>query len=204
MSGLVGVEILRATAHQRMPWKNGGGETLEVVVSPPSATLDTLDWRISMAVVAQDGPFSLFPGIDRTLCILDGAGLELDFGADGVHTVTAGSTPLRFAADRPVQARLLDGTITDLNVMTRRGRYQHTVRRLVLDGAQPTETTVTAPALLLCEHGRMHCTVDGATLALDARDAVLIRDAKGSLRLSAAAVSAAAAVYLIELELQSA
>jgi environmental stress-induced protein Ves len=194
-----GLEILRAGAHQRMPWKNGGGETFEIAVSPPGATLDSLEWRISMAVVAQDGPFSLFPGIDRTLCILDGAGMELHFSADDVQTLTAESAPLHFAADVAVQAHLLAGTITDLNVMTRRERFVHRVARMALD-TQPTPIVVASPTLLLCGHGAVACDVDGGSVQLDARDALLIRDAAGSLRINVAAASAGASLYLIELE----
>ncbi len=197
------MQILRAAAHRRMPWKNGGGETFEIAVSPPDATLDTLDWRVSMAVVTQDGPFSLFPGIERTLCILDGPGLQLDFGNDGgTHTVTPDTAPLRFAADRPVHARLLAGTITDLNVMTRRGRYRHAVRRLPLD-AQQTLTTTAAeqPLLVLCERGSARCTIAGDTdIQLDARDCVLIRAASGPISFSAAASTATASLFLIELQ----
>lgn len=36
------------------------------------------DWRISMATVATDEPFSIFPGIDRTLSILDGEDVACD------------------------------------------------------------------------------------------------------------------------------
>ena len=61
------MRILRAPDYRVMPWKNGGGTTTEVAVSPEGAGLDHFDWRISMARVEQDGPFSTFPGIDRTL-----------------------------------------------------------------------------------------------------------------------------------------
>ncbi len=44
-----------------MPWKNGGGETAEIAVFPPSADLSEFGWRISMATVSSDGPFSAFP-----------------------------------------------------------------------------------------------------------------------------------------------
>ncbi len=71
------MKLYRAHDHKRMPWKNGGGETVEIAVFPPGAGVDDFDWRISMATVASDGPFSIFPGIDRTLSILDGAGLSL-------------------------------------------------------------------------------------------------------------------------------
>ena len=56
-----------------MPWKNGGGTTIEIAVSPHGAGLDDFDWRVSMAHVASHGPFSLFPNIDRTLAVLSGA-----------------------------------------------------------------------------------------------------------------------------------
>src|SRR5690606_36029934 len=117
------------------------------------ATLDTMDWRISMAVVAQDGPFSIFPGIDRTLCILDGQGMELDFGEDGgKRTVTGHAAPFHFPADLPLRARLLDGAITDLNVMSRRGHYRHSVDRLLIDGRLTLEIAA-HQSLLFCEHG---------------------------------------------------
>ncbi len=38
-----------------MPWKNGGGVTTEICVSPPSGAFD---WRVSIATVNADGPFS--------------------------------------------------------------------------------------------------------------------------------------------------
>ena len=69
--------VLRAADHRTMPWKNGGGSTTEIAAAPDGAGIDAFDWRVSMAVVAADGPFSEFPGIDRTLSILDGSGLIL-------------------------------------------------------------------------------------------------------------------------------
>jgi environmental stress-induced protein Ves len=58
------MRILRAENYRRMQWKNGGGETAEIAVSPDSAGLDDFDWRISMATgQASGGPFSMpFPG----------------------------------------------------------------------------------------------------------------------------------------------
>ena len=50
-------------------WKNGGGSTTEIAVFPPDAGFDDFDWRVSLATVAADGPFSAFPGIERTLAM---------------------------------------------------------------------------------------------------------------------------------------
>lgn len=192
------MKVLRATDYQRMPWKNGGGETFEIAVSPPGATLDTLEWRISMAVVAQDGPFSMFPGIDRTLSILDGRGVELDFGADGgTRTVSRDTAPFYFPADLPVYARLLAGAVTDLNVMTRRDRYRHSVDRLVVDEVLTLDIK-TDHSLLFCENGKVSCTVAGqAEMHLGARDCALLSAAPGVLKLSTPQSSAS--VYLIQL-----
>jgi uncharacterized protein len=72
------MEVRRHQDYRRMPWKNGGGETAEIAVFPEGATLDDFDWRISMATVSADGPFSLFPGVDRTLSVLEGDGPIID------------------------------------------------------------------------------------------------------------------------------
>ncbi|HEV7334377.1 MAG TPA: HutD family protein [Bosea sp. (in: a-proteobacteria)] len=124
------MRIIRAADCRTMPWKNGGGTTTEIAVSPDGASLSDFDWRISMAHVGQDGPFSSFPGIDRTLSVLTGAGITLAFG-DGEHVrLDRSSAPYPFAADRAVEGVLVDGAIDDLNVMSRRGRWRHRVERL--------------------------------------------------------------------------
>ncbi|WP_442165592.1 HutD family protein, partial [Rhizobium leguminosarum] len=46
---------MRAGDHKRMPWKNGKGETVEIAVFPPGASINDFDWSISMATVAEDG-----------------------------------------------------------------------------------------------------------------------------------------------------
>lgn len=125
--------LLRNSDHRRMPWKNGGGETVEVIVHPEGASLTDFGWRVSMATVASDGPFSVFPGIDRTLAVLSGDGMELSIEGLGERLLTPQSTPLAFPADAPTSARLTGGPITDLNVMTRRGAFRHTLVRHVVE-----------------------------------------------------------------------
>lgn len=118
-----------------MPWKNGGGETVEVIVHPEGAGLSDFGWRVSMATVASDGPFSVFPGIDRTLAVLSGDGMALSIEGLGDKLLTPVCAPLAFPADAPTSARLTNGQITDLNVMTRRGAFRHTLRHHVVDAA---------------------------------------------------------------------
>jgi environmental stress-induced protein Ves len=129
------MRLIRTSEYRHMPWKNGGGETTEILVSPAGASLDQFDWRISMAKVASAGPFSLFPGVDRTLTVLEGKGLDLALKGRGDVRLDCGSMPFAFPADLPVEANLVEGPIEDLNVMTRRGRFTHRVVRLQADKA---------------------------------------------------------------------
>jgi uncharacterized protein len=127
------MQIVRSTNYRRMPWKNGGGETREIVASPANATLDSMDWRVSLATVASDGPFSVFKGVQRTLCVIRGAGIQLQTGDRAPVDLHVTSDPYTFDGETATSACLLDGSIEDLNVMTRRGRYRHDAHRLVFN-----------------------------------------------------------------------
>lgn len=126
------MRIIRSTDYRRMPWKNGGGETVEIAISPEGASLDAFDWRISMAHVASSGPFSRFPGVDRTLAVLDGAGIRLDVAGRGTVTLGRETPPFAFSGDDRAAAELLDGPIDDLNAMTRRASHRHRLSRVSL------------------------------------------------------------------------
>ncbi|BCG95179.1 HutD/Ves family protein [Mesorhizobium sp. 131-2-1] len=141
------MRILRAAGYRVMPWKNGGGTTTEVAVSPDGAGLDDFDWRVSMARIEAGGAFSSFAGIDRTLCVLEGQGIVLDIAGGAPAELTAASAPFSFPADVPTGAVLISGPITDLNVMTRRGRMAHTVERLTV--AAPLEIEAEADTTLV-------------------------------------------------------
>jgi uncharacterized protein len=120
------MDIVRFADLTPAPWKNGGGETTGIAVWPPDASLHAFDWRISMATVARDGPFSMFPGIDRTLAVLKG-GLKLKFADRPTLVLTPGSTPVSFPGDVAATGELWGGPAHDLNVMTRRGHWRATV-----------------------------------------------------------------------------
>ncbi len=129
------MRIVRAADYRRMPWKNGGGSTTEVAIAPATSTLDNFDWRISMAHVATPGPFSRFPDIDRTLAVIEGAGIHIT--VDGATVMLEqSSAPHFFPGDVDTSATLIDGPIDDLNVMSNRTRYRHRMTRHRL-----TETT---------------------------------------------------------------
>lgn len=147
------MKLLRAQDYKTVPWKNGGGTTAEIAVFPPDATMETFLWRLSMADVGSDGPFSAFPDIDRTLTLLEGDGMALEIEGRDPVILDPYAAPLAFPGDVPVMARLVGGPIRDLNVMSRRGRFTHGVERLEIDGGHKLEVRAEI-AVLFCIEGR--------------------------------------------------
>jgi hypothetical protein len=120
------VRLLKPADFRSMPWKNGGGRTTEIATHPPGAALDTFEWRVSLADVERDGPFSLFPGIDRTIVLLDGAGMRLH----GVARETVLATPFAphaFSGDEAIDCSLVAGSVRDFNAMFRRSQARGSV-----------------------------------------------------------------------------
>lgn len=131
------------------PWKNGGGSTREIACWPPGAGFEQFDWRVSIASIAASGPFSVFAGVDRIICLLEGDGVQLQ-GPAIAHRLDVPLQPFAFSGDVPVDCSLLGGASRDFNVMTRRGRLHATLR--VLRGA--AELPPAAHGLLLALRGR--------------------------------------------------
>ncbi|TWG84209.1 hypothetical protein L602_002800000080 [Cupriavidus gilardii J11] len=158
---LHGARAFALDAIAPMRWKNGGGTTREIAVWPPSAGMDDFDWRISVADIAADGPFSAFPGVDRQIVLLEGTGVRLrarDASFD--HRLDTVGAPFAFAGDVAVDATLLDGPTRDFNVMTRRGRCDARIGRV--SGAwrvPPQRGTV----VLLSIAGDWHCDALGSS-----------------------------------------
>lgn len=109
-------------------WRNGGGQTTQIVSWPPGSDMANFDWRVSIATIAQNGPFSRFPGIDRSICLLEGEGVLLHWPAEasheaGTHALTTAAQPFAFDGERAISATLCGTTASrDFNVMVRRAR----------------------------------------------------------------------------------
>jgi environmental stress-induced protein Ves len=114
----VSITLLPANEYRRERWKNGLGWTREILRSP--ATGDAWDWRVSIAEVDKDGPFSAFPDCDRELVLLAGEGMRLHFDDGDCVTLLPPHSRHRFAGERALTAELLSGPTHDFNVMWRR------------------------------------------------------------------------------------
>lgn len=167
------IRLLQAADYRSTPWKNGGGTTAEIAVDPEGAGIEDFDWRVSMARVEADGPFSCFVGVDRTLAVLDGDGLILTVEGRIPIGLLATSEPLQFAADVPTSARLIGGPVTDLNVMVRRGRFACDVLRMRLDSDQELAAGGDRQ-LIFCSEGSVSIIHAGEEFGLKARDSALV------------------------------
>ena len=155
------------------PWKNGGGSTTEVAVSPPGAGLDAFDWRISLATIAADGPFSVFPGIDRTLALVDGPGVLLDLGEEGKFSLSEDDPVIEFAGEAQVSASLAGAPTLDFNVMTRRARCHHRLGRRVLTGLSDFAPRGDMTVLFLAEGDSLSVASDSERIGMVRYDAVV-------------------------------
>ncbi|QIQ05265.1 HutD/Ves family protein [Streptomyces liangshanensis] len=133
--------LLPAGRRVGVPWKNGGGITREVLAGFEGG--GGFDWRVSLAEVAGDGPFSVFPGVDRILTLAEGDGMDLTVGGRRWR-VGERFVPLAFPGDTPTDCALLGGPVVNLNVMCRRDRAAARVE--VVRGRLTDPVRITAPA----------------------------------------------------------
>jgi hypothetical protein len=78
------------------------------------------NWRIALASIKKDSPFSNYTDWDRLFCIVKGNGVELT--VDGVKTlVLRGGPGFRFDGGKETSCMLLDGPVEALNLLVKRG-----------------------------------------------------------------------------------
>ncbi|MHA6695035.1 HutD/Ves family protein [Homoserinimonas sp. A520] len=170
------VTLLPAADRTDEPWRNGGGSTRQI------AALDGPDgwsWRLSMARVEADGPFSVFPGVTRTILVMDGDEMELNVAG---RQVRLGAEPFTFDGAAETHGALLTSAVTDFNVMVRRGEYSASTERMPAGQssfAVPGDTTGSPSTVIVVAPATgAHFEVEqlGLDLALAGYDAVIIEE----------------------------
>lgn len=143
------VRHLTAADYRTTPWRNGNGQTTEIAVSPEGASVeDDFDWRISVADVTADGPFSSFPGYQRSLSLLRGGGLHLDCGTEGDIELREPFKPVSFSGDWKITGSLLGAAVRDLNLIYKRDEIAGRVGFLTIEGV-PLQSESDAEILVL-------------------------------------------------------
>ena len=142
-----------------VPWRNGGGVTRELWAWPSAK-----EWqlRISVADIAQDGPFSAFPGVDRWFTVLQGEGVVLEFAHGFAHDTQVlgpGDAPLRFDGAAAPGCRLRAGATRDLNLMVVRSAGQGHMARV--QAGVPWRSPACVRALFAAEPLRLQADAAG-------------------------------------------
>ena len=158
-----------------MPWKNGGGSTMEIAIEPAGASLtDPFVWRVSSARVAASGPFSRFPGYVRSLVLLEGAGLLLDIPGKARQRLKNVHEPLAFNGDDAVNATLIQGPCVDFGIISDPSKVRSAVQVLNL-GPGMTSFSLAPATLLFAPRGLVE--VDPLGIHLGASETLVFKDA---------------------------
>ena len=133
--------IIRAEDCLPQPWKNGLGLTREIARFPLDADNEHFLWRVSVAEVNSAAPFSAFPGIDRHIALLDGAGFTMTLDGTRQHHLHTAYEPFAFAGEAQVDVALVGGPTRDFNLMVRRAQARGSVALCQQPGSHATDAT---------------------------------------------------------------
>ena len=176
--------------HRQVPWRNGRGSTADIAWAGwPQASGEHAAWRLSLADIAEDAPFSDFAGFDRVILLAEGAGFVLEGGGHETVTLAPPPIPFAFAGEWAPTCRLLDGPVRALNVITARGRARAEVavarlgpaeaRRLA--GAEPALCYVLEGSVALEAAGEQRALARGETAVVTRVEARLVAGAAGTV-----------------------
>lgn len=176
--------------YRQMPWRNGGGTTTEITIAPEerSTAGARFLYRVSIANVATDGPFSRFDGYDRHIMLLSGAGMTLDCGEHGTIELGPIDEPHTFSGDWEVRGALRDGAVRDFNVIVDRAAASSSLQVRTLVAAEVVACAPGTVCILHVIEGELVGAGTGDTLVSDAPFEVVPR--RGTAREAIARVIA--------------
>ena len=128
------IRIITPDQFNTAPWKNGGGITHEIATAPVA---NGFAWRLSIAEVTRNGPFSRFDGMQRILTVIEGAGMHLDSEAETI--AARPGEPCRFPGELALEGKLIAGPVHNFNLIYDANALQADVQ-LITDQAPPTQT----------------------------------------------------------------
>lgn len=157
------MKIQRSDEHVAMPWANGRGTSYEIASDRNEAGEWT--WRLAMAPVHEDGPFSRIECVNRFLAVIEGAGMTLL--VDRKKLQCQPFQVVQFRGEAVTEAVLLNGPILDINLMIRRNDATGSMRIEDQPGGLPGAHIVVAV------NGDARLTCDGTHVELGQHDALL-------------------------------
>ena len=155
--------IQRFAEHLKAPWPNGRGTSYEIASQTPGVSGWT--WRVAIAPVVEDCDFSHFENVHRQLLIILGGEMILNVGGE-IVVCKPGEVAV-FAGDIATTAKLVDGPIVDLNLMTVRGKASGVMTHIKRPGLLPSAEMLVAVSEIA------EITVDDQPVTLHHQDAFL-------------------------------
>ncbi|POZ61351.1 HutD/Ves family protein [Chromobacterium alticapitis] len=146
-------QIYTADQFRPMPWANGGGRTLELFRLPHPERPQAFAARLSVAEVAQGGPFSHFPGIDRQLGLLEGEGMALRASDGRAWRLDAPGQVVDFEGEASITCHLLGGPLRDCNLMLARDWGRGRLERLMPADGESVRLEAADLVLLYLQRG---------------------------------------------------
>jgi environmental stress-induced protein Ves len=158
------LRLLDASALRTQAWANGAGTTTLIASEPDD---DQWQWRLSIAEIAQEAPFSSFPATRRVFVPLD-APIQLRFDDTRTTSLLRLAVTRFDGADAPY-ALLPEGPTRAFNLMLR-GTAQGELIARPLNGAMWLPLRAGWRWFLHVLGGRAEIHVDDDQLAADAGD----------------------------------
>ena len=173
-AGGIQLTALDPAGYRHMPWKNGGGVTVDIAVAMlpgfAAGSWEGIVWRFSRTAIVTPGAFSDLSGYDRELALVSGQGLVLETAA-GEIDVRQPFRPVRFAGETSIVSRLEAGPVEVVNLIGDRTRVSINLSCLA-DSAE-----IACPAgvhIVYAATGSCELSINGETCAVAAGHALRI------------------------------
>ncbi|MBV8412676.1 MAG: HutD family protein [Alphaproteobacteria bacterium] len=164
------VTTLSPADYRRIPWKNGGGVTVDIA-------FDGDVWRFSRTPITAAGAFSDYTGYDRLQVLIVGSGLVLET-PDGEIDLRQPFRPVRFAGETPIASRLEAGPVEVVNLLGDRARVRLDLAVMI---AGDTQRLGAGLHLAYCPAGQSVLRLSGKDHELAADEALRIEHGEGAL-----------------------
>ncbi len=171
------------------PWRNGAGTTRQLA--------EGVGWRVSLAQVAQHGPFSVFEAMWRHSIVVNGEGLQLS--CQGLTVSLLPHELSRYFGGIAWDCRLQGEAATVLNIMceTQVASADILIGRQALLAPHENSTVIVLPV-----NSSVAYSVDGGPSLTAGRDTALLSDGDATLACQVTAADAHRPAYLAAIRLR--
>lgn len=118
------IRIIRQADFIEGRWRNGLGVSWDIASEPAGSGPQDFSWRLAIARIDGDVPFSHYDRVDRVFTLLDGNGLDLTVEGTGRLAAHDCFVPHRFPGDAATMCKLRGGPCRALNLFLGRDQWQ--------------------------------------------------------------------------------